>query len=250
MALHIFHPELHPVLEALGYVGGYLTYRWQRIRGGDALSDEHRWAVIAAAAVGALVGSRALGLLEQAPQAGMHWADWVHPGGKTIVGGLLGGWLGVEAQKLAMGVRARSGDLFAVPLCVGIAIGRLGCFFAGLADDTYGVATTLPWGVDFGDGVRRHPTQLYEFVFLAVLAWFLWCWQERPHAEGQVFRGFLAAYLGWRLLIDFIKPQPLWHGMNMIQWTCVVGLLALTAGEVWRKRAVRQTRSEKEIAHG
>lgn len=208
-------------------MGGYLVFRWERAKSGDALKDEHRWAVIAAAAVGALIGSRVLGLLEQAPAMGLHWSDWVRPGGKTIVGGLLGGWLAVEVLKLCLHVRARSGDLFAVPLCVGIAIGRLGCFFAGLADDTYGVATKLPWGVDFGDGVKRHPTQLYEFLFLAVLAVVLWKWQKRPHAEGTIFRGFLAAYLGWRLAIDFLKPQPLIAGMNAIQWACVAGLIAL-----------------------
>ncbi|MES2392766.1 MAG: prolipoprotein diacylglyceryl transferase family protein, partial [Acidobacteriota bacterium] len=128
-----------------------------------------------------------------------HWQQLVQPGGKTIVGGLLGGWMGVELVKALRGVKGRTGDLFAVPLCVGIAVGRLGCFFAGLADDTYGVATSLPWGVDFGDGVRRHPTQIYEFLFLCGLALVLAKWMKRPHAEGVVFRGFMAAYLGWRL---------------------------------------------------
>jgi phosphatidylglycerol:prolipoprotein diacylglycerol transferase len=231
----LFHPELHPILEASGYVGGYLVFRQQRAKSGDALTEEHRWAMIAAAAVGALVGSRVLGLLEQAPLTGLHWSDWVRPGGKTVVGGLLGGWLIVELLKLVMRVHSRTGDLFAVPICVGIAIGRLGCFFAGLADDTYGVATKLPWGVDFGDGVKRHPTQLYEFLFLMVLAYVLWQWQKRPHVEGQIFRGFLAAYLAWRLVIDFIKPQPHVAGMNMIQWACVAGLVLLGVSE-WRRR--------------
>ena len=224
------------MLEASGYVAGYMVYRWMRGRHGDALNNEVRWGVIAAAAIGALVGARVLGLLEQAPMVGLHWDELLQPGGKTIVGGLLGGWIGVELLKIVQGVKARTGDLFAVPLCVGIAVGRLGCFFAGLADDTYGTPTTLPWGVDFGDGVRRHPTQLYEFLFLIVLGWALWKWYERPHAEGQVFRGFLAAYLGWRVVIDFIKPQPLWHGLEVIQWACLVGLLGLGMGEVMRRR--------------
>ncbi len=233
--LSIFHPELHPLFEAAGYAAGFAVYRWERARRGDALTDERRWVVIAAAAVGALVGARALGLLEQAPRLGLHWSQVMQPGGKTIVGGLLGGWSAVEVAKKVAGVRSRTGDLFAVPLCVGIAVGRLGCFFAGLADDTYGKVTTLPWGVDFGDGVRRHPTQLYEFLFLMVLAVALWRWQRRPHVEGQVFRGFLAAYLGWRLVEDFLKPQPVVAGMNWIQWACVVGLVALAVGE-WRRR--------------
>jgi phosphatidylglycerol:prolipoprotein diacylglycerol transferase len=236
----IFHLELHPLFETLGYVGGFAVYRWSRARQGDALTDERRWTVIAAAALGALVGSRLLGLAEQAPRIGLHWSDVLRPGGKTIVGGLLGGWIAVEIAKWLTGVRSRTGDLFAVPLCVGIAIGRIGCFFAGLADDTYGTATSLPWGVDFGDGVRRHPTQLYEFCFLALLACVLWQWNKRPHITGHVFRGFLAAYLGWRLVIDFIKPQPLVVGMNLIQWACVAGLVVLAVSAVIRRREVQR----------
>jgi phosphatidylglycerol:prolipoprotein diacylglycerol transferase len=229
---HLFHPELHPVFEVLGYVGGYLLYRYARGRQQDFLSTEQRWVVIAAAAVGALVGSRLLGLLEQAPRMGLSWQSLCVPGGKTIVGGLLGGWLAVEIVKVTAGIGARTGDLFAVPVCVGIAIGRVGCFLAGLADDTYGKATSLPWGVDFGDGVRRHPTQLYEVVFLAMLGAALWRYGKRPHRNGRVFRLFMAAYLGWRLAIDFLKPQPLMGGMNVIQWACAAGLFVLGVVEM------------------
>jgi phosphatidylglycerol:prolipoprotein diacylglycerol transferase len=229
------HPALHPVFEALGYAAGYAVYKGLRARAGDALSEERRWVVIAAAAVGALAGSRVLGLLEQVPRIGWHWQMLLAPGGKTIVGGLLGGWLAVELAKRIMGVRARTGDLFAIPLCVGIAVGRIGCFVAGLADDTYGKPTTLPWGVDFGDGVARHPTQLYEIGFLVCLAAALWWMSRRPHAEGALFRMFLGAYLAWRLAIDFIKPQPLVAGMNLIQWACVAGLVAVAIGAWPRK---------------
>jgi phosphatidylglycerol:prolipoprotein diacylglycerol transferase len=229
---NLFNPVLHPIFETLGYAGGFALYRRARIRRGDVLTEERRWVVIAAAAIGALVGSRILGILEQAPSAGLSWESLLAPGGKTIVGGLLGGWLAVELMKYMVGARSRTGDLFAVPLCVGIAIGRIGCFLAGLADDTYGEPTLLPWGIDFGDGIRRHPTQLYEFVFLAILGWFLWGYDARPHRNGRVFRVFMAAYLAWRLLIDFLKPQPLVGGMNLIQWACIAALLTLGIGEM------------------
>jgi len=228
----LFHPELHPLFEALAYAGGFAIYQRARLRSGDLLNEQRRWVVIAAAAVGALLGSRVLGVLEQAPRIGLHWQSFLAPGGKTIVGGLLGGWLAVEIVKLAVGVRSRTGDLFAAPLCAGIAIGRIGCFFAGLADDTYGKPTSLPWGVDFGDGIPRHPTQLYEFFFLTLLAWLLWKFNARPHRNGRTFRLFMAAYLTWRVFIDFLKPQPLVSGMNLIQWACIAGLLALGIGEL------------------
>jgi prolipoprotein diacylglyceryltransferase len=221
------HPELHAVFEILGYVAGYLVYKRLRAQAGDVLNEERRWMVLAAAALGALAGSRLLGILEQVPRFGFHWQALFQPGGKTIVGGLLGGWIGVELAKRLTGIRNRTGDLLAVPLCVGIAIGRVGCFLAGLADDTYGTPTGLPWGVDFGDGIRRHPTQLYEMVFLLALAGFLLWRSRRPYREGTIFRLFLAAYLAWRVLVDFLKPQPVVDGLNLIQWSCVAGLAVL-----------------------
>jgi len=224
--------------EALGYAGGYLLYRHDR-RAGDPVPDDRRWLIIAAAAVGALLGSRILGLLEQAPQLVLHWPDLLLPGGKTIVGGLLGGWLAVEIVKALAGIHTRTGDLFAIPLCLGIAIGRVGCFLAGLPDDTYGTPTSLPWGINFGDGIPRHPTQLYEIVFLLALAWFLHQYAQRPHPPGAVFRIFLAAYLTWRLAIDFLKPQPHIAGMNMIQWACLAGLVILAIGELINRRGLR-----------
>jgi phosphatidylglycerol---prolipoprotein diacylglyceryl transferase len=224
--MRFVHPELHPLFETLGYASGFALYRWQR-RQGDVISQEQRWSILAAATFGALIGSRILGLLEQAPRIQLHWSLLLAPGGKTIVGGLLGGWLAVEITKRLLKIRTRTGDLFVVPLAIGIAIGRIGCFFAGLADDTYGRPTSLPWGVDFGDGIPRHPTQLYEIIFLLLLAFTLQRMMKRKHREGSVFRVFIGAYLAWRLLIDFLKPQPIVYAMNAIQWACAAGLLVL-----------------------
>ena len=227
------HPAWHPLFETLAYAGGYAVFRILRNRRGDILAEPQRWTILAAAAVGALVGSRFLGIAEQWPTvlaaARTHQllALLIAPGGKTIVGGLLGGWLGVELVKRLTGIRSRTGDLFAVPLCIGIAIGRIGCFLAGLADDTYGKPTALPWAVNFGDGIGRHPTQLYEIFFLLALAAFLLRSTQWQWPEGTRFRIFLAAYLAWRLVIDCIKPQPLIAGLNLIQWACLAGILAL-----------------------
>src|SRR5580698_4363304 len=96
------HPAWHPVFETLAYAAGYQVFRWMRRQSGDVVAEPQRWTVIAAAAVGALAGSRLLGLAEQWPAVLAAWRSnelWdllLTPGGKTIVGGLLGGWLGVE----------------------------------------------------------------------------------------------------------------------------------------------------------
>ena len=234
------HPAWHPVFETLAYATGYAVYRRLRARQGDIVAEPQRWTVLAAAAVGALVGSRLLGLSEQWPTVVQAWQTdrmlelLLSPGGKTIVGGLLGGWLGVEIVKRISGIKRRTGDLFALPLCVGIGVGRVGCLIAGLADDTYGKPTNLPWAVDLGDGIGRHPVQVYEILFLALAG--IVVSRGREWREGTRFRVFMGCYLGWRLVIDFLKPQPLIHGMNLIQWSCVAGILFLILGEVTRMR--------------
>jgi phosphatidylglycerol---prolipoprotein diacylglyceryl transferase len=155
-----------------------------------------------------------------------HWRDPSFlMAGKTLVGGLLGGISAVEWMKRQIGVARSTGDLFAIPLCVGIAIGRIGCFLTGLADNTYGSATRLPWGIDFGDGIRRHPTQLYEIVFVIALAFFLWRAFRRPHREGDIFKMFMVGYLSWRLATGFLSPDPAFGPLTVIQWACVAGLL-------------------------
>ena len=237
------HPHL--VLEALAYAVGFRVYLWLRKQNGDVLDDTNRWRVIAAAAMGAVAGSKMLYWLEDPRLTLAHWNDMVFlMGGKTIVGALAGALFSVEAMKLRLGIMQPTGDLFAIPLCVGIAIGRVGCFLTGLDDHTFGVATNLPWGVNFGDGVARHPTQLYEVVFAVALGAFLWRQMRRPHVSGDIFKLFMVAYFAFRLMVDALKPEVrVFAGLSSIQWVCVA-VLAYYAGDVLRWAGVMDTRRE------
>jgi prolipoprotein diacylglyceryltransferase len=219
-------PELHALFELLGYVTGYVVLKYEQRTRGDVIGSQDRWLVLAAAIVGALVGSRLLGLAELLPVMHILLMQVISPsGGKTVVGGLLGGWAGVELAKKLSKISLKTGDLLALPICLGIAVGRIGCFWAGLADDTYGKPTSLPWAVNFGDGIGRHPTQLYEIFFLALLSVILLRLGRRSLPDGTLFRVFMGAYLAWRFAIDFLKPQPVVAGMSVIQWACVAGLV-------------------------
>ena len=87
-----------------------------------------------------------------------------------------------------------------MPILIGIVIGRIGCLLAGLQDVTYGNPTSLPWGVDFGDGIPRHPTQFYD----KCSRWRrLRCASARALAArvpGLQFKLMLFGYLLWRVL--------------------------------------------------
>jgi phosphatidylglycerol---prolipoprotein diacylglyceryl transferase len=228
------HP--HAFFELLAYTLAFLLYSRLRQRHGDPISANMRWWVIAAAATGAALGSHLLGFLEDPRN---HWHAAL--AGKTVVGGLVGGWVAVEWIKRHFAVHTSTGDLFALPLAVGIAIGRVGCFLTGLADQTYGRATSLPWGVDFGDGIRRHPTQLYEILFLLLLALALLRMMALPLRNGDVFKAFMIGYMSWRFVIDFWKEDMRFFGLSAIQWAGLVVLLvyARDAARVMRALAGR-----------
>ncbi|HYL97933.1 MAG TPA: prolipoprotein diacylglyceryl transferase family protein [Blastocatellia bacterium] len=220
----------HLVFESLAYLVGLRLYLFLKSWKGDTVESDQRLWVITAAAVGAAIGSKVLNWFTD-PAKLLH--DWNNPvflmQGKTIVGGLIGGLIAVEGIKRIKGITRRTGDLFAIPLAVGIAIGRIGCFLTGLEDDTYGKATSLSWGVDFGDGIKRHPTQIYEIIFLAALSlWLYWAW-KRPHREGDVFKTFMADYFGFRLLVDFLKPGVFVFGLTFIQWACAAMIVFYAA---------------------
>jgi phosphatidylglycerol:prolipoprotein diacylglycerol transferase len=226
--LHLGPWKVHPhaVFETLACLVAFRIYLWMRRRDGDVLPNADRWWVIAAAALGALAGSRILYWFED-PRLTL--ANWNNPGflfgGKTIVGALIGGLFAVELVKKQLGIARRTGDLFAVSLCVGIAIGRIGCFLTGPEDHTSGIPTALPWGVNFGGGVARHPTQLYEILFAVALGVFLWRSMKRPHVEGDIFKQFMVAYFAFRLACDFLKPDvAVFLRMSSIQCACVLML--------------------------
>ncbi len=84
------HPLLHPIFETLGYLLAYAMFRRSCTRHGNMLEDDQRWLIIATAAIGALVGSRMLGLMEQVFRLHITWGTFLLPGGRTTVGGLLG----------------------------------------------------------------------------------------------------------------------------------------------------------------
>lgn len=230
----------HLVFEVLAYTLGYRYYAALRRRG-DAISDLHRMWIFIGAVTGGLLGSRVLGLLEHPELWGA--APWLVQvmTSKTVVGGLLGGLIGVEWTKRRLGVTVSSGDLMVYPLLLGLMIGRVGCFMAGLEDGTHGAASSLPWAIDLGDGVRRHPLPLYEIGFLGLLWAGLRAVQARVRlVDGALFRLWMVAYLGFRLTIEFLKPEPRpWAGLSAIQLACVAGLfyyrrVLLRPQELWR----------------
>lgn len=218
------HPHL--LFESLAYTVAF-RLMLRNVRK-DSIAPSQRSSVIVGGMLGALIGAKLLVGLQHVDLIWQNYQQFLLLllQGKTVVGALLGGLIGVEITKKLIGVKQSTGDVFVYPLIVGTAIGRIGCFLTGLSDRTYGISTNLPWGVDFGDGIYRHPTQLYEIIFLLCLMIFLHFRSRYQLEQGELFRFYLISYLGFRFLIDFIKPDfhPL-LGMSAIQIACLLAVL-------------------------
>lgn len=152
----------------------------------------------------------------------LHNAGSILFSGKTVLLGLIGGYLGVELGKWFRGVKTKTGDSFAVPVSVAIGVGRLGCFFGGCC---YGVGTSLPWGVVFPrvDQVVRHPTQLYEATFHLLMASALFWMLKNGILKGQLIKVYFLAYFAFRFLTEFLRPEIHWAGgLSAYQWAIAV----------------------------
>ena len=128
--------------------------------------------------------------------------------GKSMLGGVFGAVLFAEVFKYFAKIKTSTGLVFIPMLAILIIIGRLGCFATGLDDYTYGVQTTLPWGFDFGDGINRHPVQLYEsLALLLFITLFLYQYPKNKifwHQNG--FYVFIIFYASQRFIWEFLKP--------------------------------------------
>jgi prolipoprotein diacylglyceryltransferase len=263
VVFHLFGLNLpaHMVLQTLGYAVGFRLYLRLRKATHDDFSDETRLSVFIAAVVGAAIGSKLLAFAEH-PQL---WRPALtRPvlliSAQSLLGALLGGTLFVETAKRLRGITRSTGDIYVFPLLAGMIIGRIGCLLTGITDGTWGDATRLPLGFDAGDGIVRHPTPLYEILFLLALSGlFLWL-RSKPMREGDRFKLFMLAYCAWRFVIEFLKPVTTYAinnrlnivqniatdhalaaapGLSVLQMAAVVALLCYAygrfGGRPWRR---------------
>ncbi len=205
------------------FTGGVLLRRSQARL---PLAGEQKFGLTLGAFCGAMLGAKLPFALADWPGL-LDGSAWLAHG-KTIMGGLVGGYFGVELAKWLLGVRIKTGDWFAAPVAAAVAMGRLGCFRAGCC---FGTPTTLPWGVAFplapdGGTVPRHPTQLYEFLFHAAAAGVLFWLSRRGLLRGQLIKLYFITYLVYRFASEWLRPEPrLWTGLTGYQWAAVVLLV-------------------------
>jgi prolipoprotein diacylglyceryltransferase len=190
----------------------------------EPMSRREKFFLAWAAFIGAGLGAKIPFVLAAGHE---HWLTpqaWISDG-KTLLAGMAGGYLAVEVAKKMLGVRAKTGDAIAFPLAVCVAVGRWGCFVNGCC---FGTETHAPWAIDFGDGVHRHPTQVYESLFHLAMSLVLWHVARRGLLRWQRLKFYLIAYCAFRFATEFIRPEPqVSGGLTAYQWGAIAMATAL-----------------------
>ena len=127
--------------------------------------------------------------------------------GKTILGALLGGYLGVEITKNFVGYKAHTGDLFATVVPFGIILGRIGCLFSGCC---LGIqCTTKAWyTIADPQGDPRWPAAPPEIIFNLIALIILFQFRKHRFLPGQHFHLYLIAYGLFRFAHEFLRDTP------------------------------------------
>ncbi|MEU4313843.1 prolipoprotein diacylglyceryl transferase family protein [Nocardia sp. NPDC024068] len=192
----------------------------------NALREESLVAVTGAL-VGGAIGMRLSGIAETLDPL----ETWMF-GARSVLGGLLGAYIGVLVAKRIIGYRERTGDLFAPAVALGMAVGRIGCHLT----EAPGRETGLPWGVHAPgtvpecpgcvSGSAMHPSFIYEIVFqFAAFLWLRWA-RDRITAPGELFTLYVSAYAVFRFLVEFTRAnETVWLDLTRPQWFLLPGLV-------------------------
>jgi phosphatidylglycerol:prolipoprotein diacylglycerol transferase len=223
---------IHTIFDLLAAISALtmtvIVYRWRLADAGQKIEQAGSGYALALVG-GAVIGGFGAGTLNL-------WLSGEQGIGRSIVGALAGAIVAIEIFKAVRGIRGSTGLIFVPAFATSVMVGRWGCFLSGLDDQTHGTPTTLPWGHDFGDGVLRHPVQLYEsFTMAAFLATALVLIGRRnPLFMRNGFYLLVLVYGVQRFAWEFLKPYGSLIGpFNLFHFICA-GLVIYSAAMIAR----------------
>jgi phosphatidylglycerol:prolipoprotein diacylglycerol transferase len=243
---------------SLAYLAGIVVGWWYLLKltsqPGSPMARRHADDFVFYATLGIIIGGRAAYVLfyDRSILADPVEILKLWNGGMSFHGGLVGVSLGIFylAWKNKLNW-LRIHDYVACCAPFGLFFGRLANFVNG---ELWGAPTNLPWGVVFpsaGDGIPRHPTQLYEAalegVLMFVLLWYLFWKTDSRYEPGKLLGAGLLGYGVCRFLVEFVREPDrqlvdfaTQTGLHMGQWLSLpmilLGLYLVVTAKARRRR--------------
>jgi len=192
---------------------------------------------------GSTIGAKLGMIVILGPETWVRDLPYLWYSGQTWTGGFFGGYAGVLLVKHWRGIRYRTGDVFALALPLGQAIGRVGNLLGG---DPFGNPTKLPWGL-VQHGVRRQPSAFYELVLLLGLFLVLLYLRDNLPRAGDLFVVYVIGYCSQRFLVDFTRAdmRPM-LGLTVVQLFFVPTIVWFSY-RLWRSYQAEPACSEGSI---
>lgn len=214
---YVFGIPSYSLMVGLGIVAGLIYYFIDANR--RSARGENVIIIVASALLFGMLGAKLPLLLMNFNYLGVRPDLWFE--GKTIVGGFLGGIFGVILIKKLLKIKLKMGNVIAPAAAIGMSIGRIGCFLNGCC---FGIPWS--WGVDFGDGVLRLPTQLFESAFHFIAFLVLIRFRNKVSTPGVMFKYYISAYLVFRFFSEFFRDnERLWGVITLYQLLSLIGLV-------------------------
>jgi phosphatidylglycerol:prolipoprotein diacylglycerol transferase len=229
---------VHGLFVALGVLAATVVFAAEARR--RRAVNEQSLVAVAGALVGGAIGMRLSGWAQHLDfSSNPSLAEAWQFGSRSILGGLLGAYLGVLIAKRMGGYRGKTGDLFAPAVALGMAVGRIGCHLT----EAPGRPTTLPWGIHAPAstpecpgcvaGQAMHPSFLYEIAFQLTAFVVLLALRNRIRRPGELFIVYIAGYAAFRFFVEFVRAnETVWLDLTRPQWFLLPSL-SILAVRLW-----------------
>lgn len=194
--------------------------------------------------IGGVVGARIIYVLIYNPSFYLSnplQIFFIHQGGLSIHGGLLGGlavgyWF-LRHHKIPFWGTM---DIIAPALILAQGISRIGC-------DVYGgpISRDLPWGIEV-NGEYLHPSQAYEFLLDYILFGYLWLRLKRVSYSGQIFIHYLIGFMLIRGIVEFSRINPMVYGPLSVSH--IMSIIGILFGTILIKHLKKNKLKNMEVA--
>lgn len=157
----------------------------------------------------------------------------IREGGLAIHGGVIGGVIaGIIYTKVKKIDFFELADIIAPSLILGQAIGRWGNF---INQEAHGGPTNLPWGITV-DGVKVHPTFLYESLWNLLVFAFLIKYRKKKKNNGEVFFLYLILYSVGRFFVEGLRTDSLMLGQFRVAQLLSFSLILIFSYVFYKNR--------------
>lgn len=154
----------------------------------------------------------------------------------ALIGGVLAGYLFSRYKKINF---FKLADTVIIGMPLAQAIGRWGNF---INKEAHGGPTNLPWGI-MVDGVKVHPTFLYESIWDFGIFVFLWIFRKKKSYEGQIIVLYAILYSLGRFFIEGLRTDSLMIGpLRMAQVISLVGVIGGLIAHIYLSKKSKTNR--------